>query len=84
MIEWLAVYDAVTDRCSYVPASMLGEDGMRHMHLRLTATRNGQHVGVRYADDYLDPLPSAQRALQMEPAGFEPATFRMQTERSTN
>jgi len=25
MIDWLAVYDPTTDRCSYVPASELGE-----------------------------------------------------------
>ena len=83
-IDWLAVYDRVTDRCYYVPAAVLGEDGMRQMHLRLAPTRNSQRVGIRYAEDYRDPEPAAQSEIAMEPAGFEPATFRMQTERSPN
>ena len=53
MIEWLAVYDATTERCYYVPATELGE-GMNMMHLRLTPARNNQHRGVRLADAYLE------------------------------
>jgi PD-(D/E)XK nuclease superfamily protein len=52
-IDWLAVYDVTTDRCYYVPAAALG-DGMSSLHLRLTATRNGQREGIRRARDYLD------------------------------
>jgi PD-(D/E)XK endonuclease len=51
MIDWLAVYDPVTDRCFYIPAHELGS-GMSTLHLRLTPTRNGQSAGIRYADDY--------------------------------
>ena len=75
MIDWLAVYDRITDRCYYVPASELGEEGMRQMHLRLMPARNGQRIGVRSAEDYLDPYPKDQTALEVEPAGIEPATF---------
>ena len=53
MIEWLAVYDATTERCYYVPATELGE-GMKTMHLRLVATRNNQRRRVRLASSYLE------------------------------
>jgi hypothetical protein len=43
---------------------------------------NSQRVGVRDAGEYVDPAFS--RDPRMEPAGFEPATFRMQTERSAS
>ena len=74
-IDWLAVYDATTDRCYYIPAVELG-DGISMMHLRLVPTRNNQSAGH----------PEGGRLPRdlMEPAGFEPAAFRMQTERSTN
>jgi hypothetical protein len=52
-IDWLAVYDASTDRCYYIPAAELG-DGMNMMHLRLAPTRNNQVSGIRRAEDYLE------------------------------
>lgn len=51
-IDWLAVYDATTDRCYYIPAAELGS-GMVRIHLRLAPTRNNQVSGIRRADDYL-------------------------------
>ena len=51
-IDWLAVYDATSDRCYYIPARELGA-GRDHMTLRLTPARNNQHVGVRMADGYV-------------------------------
>jgi PD-(D/E)XK nuclease superfamily protein len=51
-IDWLAVYDASTNRCYYIPAAELG-DGMNMMHLRLAPTRNNQVAGIRRAEDYL-------------------------------
>ena len=81
MIDWLAVYDATTDRCYYIPAEELA-DGRRQLILRLTPPRNNQRAGIRYASDYLDPLPPRQ--FSMEPAGLEPATSWMQTTRSPN
>ena len=52
MIDWLAVYDATTERCYYVPAAELG-DGMNTLHLRLAAARNNQHRRIRFASSYL-------------------------------
>jgi hypothetical protein len=51
-IDWLAVYDATTDECYYIPAHELGA-GMQLMHLRLVPTRNNQESGIRAATDYL-------------------------------
>ncbi len=55
-IDWLAVYDAQSARCYYVPAGELG-DGMSRMTLRTAPAGNNQRRGVRLATDYLD-LPS--------------------------
>jgi hypothetical protein len=52
MIDWLAVYDATTDRCYYVPATELG-DGRATITLRLRAARNNQRRGIRDAQRYL-------------------------------
>jgi hypothetical protein len=52
-IDWLAVWDATTERCYYVPATELGS-GMSMMHLRLVPTRNNQVLRVRMAADYLE------------------------------
>lgn len=52
------------------------------MFLRLVPTLNRQSSGIRWAKDYLDPDFSQDPSV--EPAGFEPAAFRMQTERSAN
>ncbi len=51
-IDWLAVYDATTDRCFYVPAAELG-DGCAELRLRLTPAANGQRTAIRLATDYL-------------------------------
>jgi hypothetical protein len=52
-VDWLAVYDATTSRCFYVPAAALGE-GRSLLHLRLEPPRSGQRAGIRSADDYLE------------------------------
>jgi hypothetical protein len=52
-IDWLAVYDVMTDRCYYLSASELGT-GMSMLHLRLCQPRNNQRVGIRFASDYVD------------------------------
>lgn len=80
-VDWIAIYDRTSDRCYYLPASELGS-GRSMLHLRLTPARNGQHIGIRNATDYTDP--ELARDPRMEPAGLEPATFRMQTERSSS
>ena len=53
-IDLLAVYDATSDRCYYVPTKELGAwslDTLPAAH----AARNGQRLGTRPAEDYLDP-----------------------------
>jgi hypothetical protein len=50
-IDWLAVYDATTSGCYYVPAAELGT-GRSILHLRLAATKNCQRAGIHWADDY--------------------------------
>jgi len=52
-IDWLAVWDATTDTCYYVPASVLGS-GRSLLHLRLTPARNSQVLGTRNAADFLE------------------------------
>ena len=51
-VDWIAVYDATTARCYYVPASELG-DGRSLLHLRLTPALSGRRQGIRHAEDYL-------------------------------
>ena len=53
MIDWLAVWEPVLDRCFYVPASELGT-GMNHLSLRLRPSRNNQIRGIRMAEHYTD------------------------------
>jgi PD-(D/E)XK endonuclease len=53
-IDWLAVYDATTGRCFYIPAADLGK-GKDLIHLRLTQAKNCQRRGIRFADDYCEP-----------------------------
>jgi PD-(D/E)XK endonuclease len=50
-IDWLAVYDATTKQCFYIPASEL-IDGRSTMALRIAAPRNCQRAGIRWAADY--------------------------------
>jgi hypothetical protein len=52
-IEWIAVYDATTELCFYIPASELGT-GMNMIHLRLVPARNGQQRRTRPAERYTD------------------------------
>ena len=59
-IDLLAVYDATSDHCYYVPAKELGA-GRSTLCLRLTPARNGQRLGTRPAEDYLNPDDGANR-----------------------
>jgi hypothetical protein len=51
MIDWLAVWDATLNRCFYVPAAELGT-GMNTLSLRVSASRNGQMRGIRFAERF--------------------------------
>jgi hypothetical protein len=52
-IDWIAVYDATTDRCYYLPAAELGQ-GRTELLLRLTPARNNQRKRIRLAADFLE------------------------------
>lgn len=45
-VDWVAVYDATTDRCYYVHSSVW--DGQGTMNLRVVPTANGQKKFIRY------------------------------------
>jgi PD-(D/E)XK endonuclease len=82
MIDWIAVFDATTDRCYYIPSRVLGTEGRSELLLRLAPARNGQLLRIRRAEDYLDP--DFSRDPSVEPAGIEPATSALQTPRSAS
>ena len=46
-IDWLAIYDATTQRCFYVPVKELG-NGRNSISLRLAPARNHQSQGIRW------------------------------------
>lgn len=52
-VEWLAVIDATTNRCYFIPSALIGS-GRSVLHLRLDPARNGQERRVRYAADFLE------------------------------
>lgn len=52
-LDWLAVYDKTSNRCFFLPASLLGK-GRATINLRLSAPRNGQKKRTRLASDYTD------------------------------
>lgn len=53
MIDWLAIYDKTTDRCYYIPSSLLG-NGRSLIHLRLVKPRINQKKRVHWAKDFLN------------------------------
>lgn len=53
MIDWIAVYDKTTDKCYYLPSSLLG-NGRVWINLRLTEPANNQKFGINWAEDFLN------------------------------
>ena len=51
MIDWLAVWDCILDRCFYAPATELGK-GMNNLTLRFATPLNNQNAGIRFAEMY--------------------------------
>jgi PD-(D/E)XK endonuclease len=49
-VDWIAVYDATTDQCFYLPSAEW--DGQAALNLRLVPTANGQSKGIRFARDF--------------------------------
>ena len=76
MIDWIAAYDATSERCYYIPSRELGATGHAILHLRLQPARNNQRIGIREAAAYTDPDFNSDPSV--EPAGFEPATSSLQ------
>lgn len=52
-IDWLACYDATTDKCYYVPSEILLHV-KTYLSLRLTKPRNSQKARIRFAQDFED------------------------------
>lgn len=52
-VDWIAVYDATTSECYYVPSSEFAL-GRTRLHLRLTPARSGRWRGIRNASEYLE------------------------------
>ncbi len=50
-IDWIAVYDATTNKCYFIPSLMLGS-GRTQINLRLKPTINKQTIGILWAKDF--------------------------------
>ena len=55
-VDWVAVYDATTQRCFYLPSAEW--DGQAFVNLRLVPTSNSQAKGVRMADEFTELIGS--------------------------
>ena len=53
-LDYIAVYDKVTDKCYYVNCSYLGEKGRGALNLRISKTRNGQKKKILSAKEFTD------------------------------
>ena len=51
-IDCIAVYDKTTDKCYYIPSSMIGPTGRSCISLRLSTPKNKQSRGILYARDF--------------------------------
>ena len=49
-VDWLAIYEATTKQCFYLPSSVW--DGYEELTLRLKPTLNGQKMGIRWAHEF--------------------------------
>ncbi len=49
-VDWVGVYDSTTDTCCYLPSSVW--NGQIAVSLRLVPTVNGQHKGIRFAEQF--------------------------------
>jgi hypothetical protein len=58
-VDAIATYCTEVDRCYLVPADLF--DGHLQLHLRLAPSRNNQHHGINWADDF--ELAARLRAL---------------------
>lgn len=65
-VDWIAVYDASSDQCFYLPSSEW--DGQILVNLRLAPTANGQAKRVRFARDFRQ-LSGSPRAVRSSGSG---------------
>ena len=53
-LDYIAVYDKITDRCYYVNSSFLGVKGRGILHLRITDTKNNQKKKIFHAINFTE------------------------------
>jgi hypothetical protein len=53
-LDYIAVYDKITDACYYVNSSFLGKDGRGSLNLRIKETKNKQKKKVFNARDFIE------------------------------
>ena len=51
VVDWIAVYDATTNGCFYLPSDEW--DGLGRMNLRLVEPANSQRKGIRFANEFV-------------------------------
>lgn len=49
-VDWLAIYEATTSQCFYLPSSVW--EGHEELTLRIKPTLNGQKKGIRWAHEF--------------------------------
>lgn len=51
-LDYIAVYDKITDKCYYISRSYLGKSGRGSLSLRISETRNGQRKKIYRAENF--------------------------------
>ena len=53
-IDWMACYHKATNKCYYIPGTILGEIGRTGIILRINPTKNNQKYNILYAKDFVN------------------------------
>jgi hypothetical protein len=51
-LDYIAVYDKITDKCYYISCTYLGKNGRGSLSLRVNRTRNGQKKKIYKAKNF--------------------------------
>src|SRR6266849_3381642 len=51
-LDYIAIYDKVTEKCYYVECSYLGKNGRGSLNLRTKIAKNGQKKNIFNAEDF--------------------------------
>ena len=51
-LDYLAIYDKITEKCYYVECSYLGKNGRGSLNLRTKIAKNGQKKKIFNAEDF--------------------------------